>query len=98
MRLQLQAKVDDDGQMKMAEEFTPKQGQYLAYIYNYSVMFGRAPAETELRAFFGTSAPTVHQMILKLEQKGFISRVSGKARSIQLLIDPDSVPRLRVPD
>ena len=82
----------------MAEKFTPKQGQYLAYIYNYSVMFGKAPAETELQAFFGTSAPTVHQMILKLEERGFISRISGQARSIQLLIDPESVPRLRVLD
>jgi len=82
----------------MDEKYSLKQGQYLAYMYNYSVMFGKAPAEAELRAFFGTSAPTVHQMILKLEEKGFISRIKGQPRSIQLLIDPEHIPRLRVPD
>ncbi len=33
-------------------------------------------------------------MILKLEEKGFISRAPGQARSIQLLIEPDEIPRL----
>ncbi|SDX41541.1 hypothetical protein [Thiocapsa roseopersicina] len=39
----------------MAEGFTAKQGQYLAFIYNYSVMFGQAPAEADLQRFFGTT-------------------------------------------
>jgi hypothetical protein len=33
----------------MAERFTEKQGQYLAFIYNYSVMFGQPPAEADLQ-------------------------------------------------
>jgi DNA-binding MarR family transcriptional regulator len=48
-----------------------------------------------LQRFFGTTPPTVHQMILKLEEKGLISRVSGQARSIKLLIDPADLPRLK---
>jgi DNA-binding MarR family transcriptional regulator len=78
----------------MADRFTTKQGQYLAFIYNYTVMNGRAPAEADLERFFRTTYATIHQMILKLEEKGLISRVPGQARSIKLLVDPGEIPRL----
>ena len=78
----------------MSESFTPTQGQYLAFIYNYMTMHGRAPAEADLRRFFGTTAPTVHQMIVKLEEKGLIARTPGQARSIELRVAPDEIPRL----
>jgi repressor LexA len=78
----------------MADMFTEKQGQYLAYIYNYTVINGRSPAEADLQHFFRTTSPTIHQMILKLEDKGLINRVHGQARSIRLLVDPDEIPRL----
>ncbi len=81
----------------MTSEFTDTQGQYLAFIYNYTVMFGRPPAEADLERFFRTSFPTVHQMVLRLEEKGFLSRIPGQARSIRLLVDPDTIPRLRDP-
>jgi DNA-binding MarR family transcriptional regulator len=81
----------------MANKFTEKQGQYLAYIYCYMTMFGRAPAEKDLKQFFRTTPPTIHQMILKLEKNGFISRIPGQARSISFLIDPDEIPRLKRP-
>jgi DNA-binding MarR family transcriptional regulator len=84
--------------IKMADKFTEKQGQYLAFIYNYSMMNGRSPAEADLERFFGTTPPTIHQMILKLEEKGLISRVPGQARSIRLLVDPEEIPRLKKPD
>jgi Mn-dependent DtxR family transcriptional regulator len=78
----------------MTEQFTEKQGQYLAFIYNYSVMFGQSPAEADLQRFFGTSPPTIHQMLVTLSEKGLISRTPGKARSILLLVDPQEIPRL----
>ena len=78
----------------MAEMFTEKQGQYLAYIYNYTVINGRPPAEADLQYFFCTTPPSIHQMILKLERKRLISRVPGQARTIRLLVDPDKIPRL----
>ena len=78
----------------MAPEFTAKQGQYLAYIYNYTVMFGRAPSEGDLVAFFRSTWPTVHQMIVRLADNGLIARTPGQARSIRLLVDPEEVPRL----
>ncbi len=82
---------------RMADRFTEKQGQYLAFIHNYMLIHGRVPAEADLQRFFRTSPPTIHQMILKLEEKGLISRVPGQARSIKLLVDPDGIPRLVPP-
>ena len=81
----------------MTREFTDTQGQYLAFIYNYTAMFGRSPAEADLERFFRTSFATVHQMVLRLEDKGLLSRVPGQARSIRLLVDPDAIPRLTDP-
>ena len=81
----------------MPEDFTYKQGQYLAFIYNYTVMYGVAPAEADLQQFFGVTAPTIHQMIVKLEKIGLISRIPRQPRSIQLLVDPDEIPRLLPP-
>lgn len=79
----------------MPEKFTEKQGQYLAFIDAYTTLHGRAPAEGDLRLFFGTTPPTIHQMILTLEEKGLISRAPGQARSIRLLVDPETLPRLK---
>lgn len=75
--------------------YTDLQGQYLSYIYNYSVIHSRAPSEADFRDFFGTTPPTIHNMILKLEDKGLISRVPGQPRSIQLRIPPQLLPILR---
>jgi len=78
----------------MADRFTDKQGQYLAFIHNYTVMFGRPPAEADLQRFFRTAPPTVHQMLRTLADRDLISRSPGQARSIEVLVDPDEIPRL----
>jgi hypothetical protein len=76
-------------------DWTEKQGQYLAFIYNYTVIHGQPPAETDMQRFFRVSPPTVHQMVLRLEEKGFISRVPGQARTIQVLVAPEDLPLLK---
>ena len=76
-------------------KFTEKQGQYLAFIYNYTRIHGQPPAERDLERFFKTTPPTIHQMILRLEEKGLISRVPGQSRSIRLLIPPEELPLLK---
>ena len=53
-----------------------------------------APAESDLQRYFNVSAPSVHQMILTLEARGFLERVPGKPRSIRLLLSRDDLPRL----
>jgi DNA-binding MarR family transcriptional regulator len=77
-----------------AKDFTPKQGQYLAYIYAYTRLHRRPPAETDLREYFRVSPPSVHQMLVGLERAGFIRRQPRVARSIQLLVDPKYLPDL----
>jgi SOS-response transcriptional repressor LexA len=77
--------------------FAPKQGQYLAFIYAYTQVLGRAPAEADLQRFFRVTPPSVHQMILALERDGFIRRQPGAARSIQILVEPEALPVLRQP-
>lgn len=76
-------------------EFTEKQGQYLSFIYNYTMINGRPPAEADIQRYFRVTPPTVHQMVLTLEQKGFIERVPGQARSIKVLLLPDQLPYLK---
>jgi len=78
-----------------APRFTPKQGQYLAFIYAYTQVLGRAPAEADLQRFFRVTPPSVHQMVLTLERAGLIHRQLGVARSIQLLVDPQALPILK---
>ena len=75
--------------------FTPKQGQYLAFIYAYTEVLGRPPAEADIRRHFNVTAPTVHQMVITLERTGLIRRKPGVARSIELVVSPESLPVLR---
>lgn len=75
--------------------FTAAQGQYLAFIYAYTRIHQRAPAEADLQRFFGVTAPSVHRMVLELEKRGLIRRAPRRARSIELLVAPDHLPILR---
>jgi DNA-binding MarR family transcriptional regulator len=75
-------------------DFTPRQGQYLAYIHAYTLVNGRPPAEADMQRFFRVTPPAVHQMVLALEQAGLISRKPGVARSIAVLLDRTALPEL----
>jgi Mn-dependent DtxR family transcriptional regulator len=80
--------------MAPAKSFTPKQGQYLAFIYAYTRLHRRPPAETDMQQYFRVSPPSVHQMVVTLERQGFIRRQPRTARSIELLVDPEYLPEL----
>ena len=77
------------------KQYTPKQGQYLAYICFYTKINGRPPAEADMQQYFNVSLPSVHQMVVKLESLGLIERKPGVGRSIRVLVDPDKIPRLK---
>ena len=77
--------------------FTAKQGQYLAFIYAYTRVLGRPPAEADLQRHFGVSPPSVHQMVLTLERARLIRRKPGIARSIEVVIAPELLPVLYCP-
>jgi DNA-binding MarR family transcriptional regulator len=81
----------------MKPSYTERQGQFLAYLHQYIILNGCAPSEADMQRFFQVTPPSVHQMVLTLERRGFIRRVPGQARSITLLIPPESLPPLRRP-
>ena len=72
--------------------FTAVQGQYLAFLYAYTQLNRRPPAERDFQEYFQVTAPSVHQMILTLQRLGFIRRTPGTARSIVLLFPQNPCP------
>ncbi|TWU05807.1 LexA family protein [Stieleria varia] len=80
--------------MDASNQPTAKQGQYLAFIYYYTKLNRQPPAESDMQRYFRTSPPTVHNMVVKLCERGFISREPGRSRTIRLLVDRDSIPDL----
>jgi DNA-binding MarR family transcriptional regulator len=79
-------------------DFTPKQGQYLAFIHAYTLVNGRPPAEADMIRFFRVTPPSVHQMVLSLEKAGLISRKPGTPRSIAVLLERCLLPELQPGD
>ena len=82
------------GVSRTAKTFTPKQGQYLAFIHLYMRLHRRPPAETDMQQYFRVTPPSVHQMVLTLERAGLIRRQPRTARNIELLVDPQQLPEL----
>ena len=78
----------------MIAKYTKTQGQYLAFIYYYAKIHGRALAEADIQHYFRVSPPSVHQMVVTLERRGFISRVPGQGRSIILRLAREQLPDL----
>lgn len=70
---------------------TKRQLEYLAFIAKYIAHFGRSPAESDIQRHFFVSAPSVNQMMQTLQQRGFIARQAGVARSIRICVDLSSV-------
>jgi len=75
-------------------KFTPRQGQFLAFIHLYRTLHRRGPAETDLTAFFRVTPPSVHGMVVKLEELGLITREPGVARSMRVAVPADQLPVL----
>jgi len=76
-------------------QFTERQGQYLAFIHAYTKVNGRPPAQADLQRFFAVTAPSVHHMILALERRGLLRRTPGRARCLEVLVQPEHLPVLR---
>jgi Mn-dependent DtxR family transcriptional regulator len=76
-------------------QFHREAGQCLAFIYAYTRVNGRPPAQPDMQRYFRVTPPTVHQMVLILERAGLIRRQPGLARSIEVLMAPEYLPVLR---
>ena len=73
---------------------TRLQGQYLAFIHTYTKLHRAAPAEADMQRYFRVTPPSVHQMVLTLERRGFITREPGQPRSIKVLVPVEQLPEL----
>jgi len=78
---------------------TGQQGQFLAYIHEYVKANNRgvAPTHAEFQRFFNLTAPSVNSMLKRLDEKGYIRRIPGKTRAIELTIDLELIPLLDRP-
>ena len=74
--------------------FTALQGQYLAFIYQYTQLHRQAPAESDLQRHFEVSPPSVHRMIIALEKRRLIHRTPELARSVRVLMAAEEIPDL----
>jgi hypothetical protein len=54
----------------------------------------QGPAELDLVQFFRVTPPSVHGMVVKLEELGLIARQPGVARSARVAIPEDEIPEL----
>tara|TARA_Y100000588_G_C14165296_1_gene886646 strand:- start:80 stop:331 length:252 start_codon:yes stop_codon:yes gene_type:complete len=77
------------------ENYTEKQGQYLAFIYYYTKINRVPPAHADFESWFRTAPSTVHQMILQLEKKKLINRTPNTPRSIVIAIPEEHLPKLK---
>jgi len=88
-------RIADDCHAPCEPGFTEKQGQYLAFIYAYTCINKKPPAEADMQRHFQVTPPSVHQMVLNLERQGLVKRKPRKPRSIQILIAPENLPVLK---
>ena len=87
--------ISDEPATGIEPSFTETQGQYSAFVYAYTRVIGCPPAEADMQRHFNVTAPSVHQMVITLEQRGLIKRSPRVARRIEILIAPEKLPVLR---
>ena len=85
---------DQQVELRTKPPYTHKQGQYLAFIHYYSKLNGIPPAESDIQQYFKVSPPTVHQMIVTLQERGLITRNLGQPRTIRVVLPPEELPAL----
>ncbi len=76
----------------MAPAFTRRQGEYLSFIHRYTQRFAVAPSFAEIGTHFGTTPPSVNNMIKTLCARGLLSKLPGVARSLRVLAPESSLP------
>ena len=79
---------------KQKPQVTHRQGQFLAFIHLFCKLHRQGPAELDMAKFFRVTPPSVHGMIVKLEELGLVTREPGVARSIRVAIPEDEILNL----
>jgi hypothetical protein len=74
--------------------FTHRQGQFLAFIHLYHKLHRQGPAELDMVQYFRLTPPSVHDMVVRLEQRGLVTREQGVPRSVRVAIPDEEIPPL----
>ena len=78
----------------MSRRLSRSQGQLVAFVYWYTKVHRVPPAENEIAEFLGVRGPSAHAMIVRLAEKGVLSRRSGEPRTLTVLLPRDEIPEL----
>lgn len=81
-------------QTKQKAQFTSRQGQLLAFIHQYRKLHRQGPAERDMVQYFRATPPSVRSMVVKLEQRGLITREPGVPGSARVAIPEKDIPPL----
>lgn len=66
----------------------PRERQLLDFIIQFTQRHGFAPTLKEIGDAMGTKSPaTVHEHIDKLRQKGFVKKLDGTARGLEVVVE-----------
>jgi len=79
---------------KRKARFTDRQGQFLAFIHLYRKLNRQGPAELDMVKYFRVTPPSVHGMVVKLEELGLVTRERGVPRSVRVAIPEEEIPEL----
>ena len=78
---------------QIKKTFTVRQGQFLAFIFYYTKVNRRPPAESDIQQYFAVSSASTHQMIKGLVEKKLLQKVPRQARSMRILVEEEQLPK-----
>jgi repressor LexA len=93
MFMEIFDQIPDPVSISPSPRFTDKQGQYLAFIYTYTLLNRQPPAD--FQQFFRVTPPSVHQMIIELERRDLICSIPRQPRTIKVLLPTQDLPQLQ---
>jgi hypothetical protein len=78
-------------------DFTPRQGEFLAFIHSYARVNRQEPTERDLERYFRISSSGIRDMIERLEWGKFIACSEDQPRHLRVLIPVEQLPELEEP-
>lgn len=79
----------------MPNQPTKTQARYLSFIHAYTEAAGEPPSMQDVADALEVSTASVSGMFKTLEKNGLIERKDGEARSVEVLVNPASLPKWR---
>jgi DNA-binding MarR family transcriptional regulator len=76
------------------KKFTPRQGQFLAFLHQFRKLHRCGPSELDISRYFQVTPPAAHLMLVKLEKMGLITREAGVPRSSRVVVPEAELPGL----